>query len=167
MDLTVSSTPAGSVLDWGAGARRCAIGPAGIADKQREGDGVTPRGTFPIREIFYRADRVKNIQTTLPLWKIERDDGWCDAPDDPMYNRLVKLPYPASAETMWREDRLYDIVAVIGFNDDPVYSGKGSAIFLHYAKPDYSPTAGCIALAREDLLEALEQLRPGDKIRII
>jgi len=166
MDLVVSISPQGPVLDWGAGPRRCAIGPAGIGAKDREGDGVTPQGVFPIREIFYRPDRVKNIQTTLPLWKIARDDGWCDAPDDPNYNRLVKLPYPASAEQMWRADHLYDIVAVIGFNDDPVYAGKGSAIFLHYAKPDFAPTAGCIALAREDLLAALEQLQPGDQIRI-
>jgi L,D-peptidoglycan transpeptidase YkuD (ErfK/YbiS/YcfS/YnhG family) len=166
MDLVVSYSPQGPVLDWGAGPRRCAIGPAGIGAKDREGDGVTPQGVFPIREIFYRPDRVKNIQTTLPLRKIARDDGWCDAPDDPMYNRLVKLPYPASAEAMWRADHLYDIVAVIGFNDDPVYAGKGSAIFMHYAKPDYAPTAGCVAMAREDLLEALEQLQPGDKIRI-
>src|SRR5579872_4318533 len=161
MDLVVSISPQGPVLDWGAGPRRCAIGPAGIGAKDREGDGVTPQGVFPIREIFYRPDRVKNIQTTLPLWKIARDDGWCDAPDDPNYNRLVKLPYPASAEQMWRADHLYDIVAVIGFNDDPVYAGKGSAIFLHYARPDYSPTAGCVALKREDLVEALEQLAPG------
>lgn len=178
MDLTLSFSDSGPVLDWGAGPRRCAIGTGGIGEKCREGDGITPCGIFPIREIFYRPDRVKNIQTTLPLWKIERDDGWCDAPDDPMYNRLVKLPYPASAEIMWRDDHLYDIVGVIGFNDDPVYPGKGSAIFLHYARsvgesrsgqkkePDFSPTAGCIALKREDLLEALEQLQPGDKIKI-
>jgi L,D-peptidoglycan transpeptidase YkuD (ErfK/YbiS/YcfS/YnhG family) len=158
MDLLVSTSQAGTFLDWGAGPRRCAIGPAGIGDKTREGDGVTPRGIFPIRGIFYRPDRVKNIQTTLPLWKIARDDGWCDAPDDPNYNRLVKLPYPASAEHLWRDDRLYDIVAVIGFNDDPVYPGRGSAIFLHYAKPDYAPTAGCVALKR---------LQPDDRIEIV
>src|ERR1700722_16230748 len=129
MVLTVFTTAAGPMLDWGAGARRCAIGPAGIADKQREGDGVTPRGTFALREVFYRADRVKNIRTLLPLWKIEPDDGWGDAPDDSQYNRLFKLPYAASAEHLWRDDHLYDIVAVIGFNDDPVYPGRGSAIF--------------------------------------
>ena len=178
MDLIVSSTAAGPMLDWGAGARRCAIGPAGIADKSREGDGVTPRGVFPLREVFYRADRVKNIRTLLPLWKIECDDGWCDAPDDSQYNRLVKLPYAASAEHLWRDDHLYDIVVVIGFNDDPVYPGRGSAIFLHIAgsvgesrsdqkkEPDYAATAGCVALAAGDLIAALEQLQPGDKIKI-
>ncbi len=127
------------MLDWARDRGRCAVGRTGIGDKQREGDGVTPRGVFALREIFYRPDRVKNIQTVLPLWRIEKDDGWCDAPDDPSYNRLVKLPYPASAESMWRDDRLYDIVCVIGFNDDPVYAGKGSAIFLHYATPTFRP----------------------------
>ena len=166
MDLLVSKLQGEPVLDWGAGPRRCAIGPAGIGRKVHEGDGITPLGVFALREVFYRADRVKDIRTVLPLWAITRDDGWCDAPDDPSYNRLVKLPHPASAEAMWREDHLYDIVVVIGFNDDPVTAGAGSAIFLHLTKPDYAPTAGCVALAEDDLLAALEQLQPGDKIRI-
>ena len=167
MDLLVSTSQAGTVLDWGAGPRRCAIGPAGIGHKDREGDGVTPQGVFPIREIFYRADRMAAPQVQLPLRTLMPDDGWCDASDDPQYNRLVKLPYGASAEQMWRDDPLYDLVAVIGFNDDPVVAGKGSAIFLHLAKPDYASTAGCVALSRSDLLAALEQLRPGDRIRIV
>ena len=166
MDLVVSDSPEGPTLDWGAGPRRCAIGPAGIAPKTREGDGITPSGAFALREVFYRADRIPMIFTTLPLWKIEPDDGWCDAPEDQNYNRLVKLPYAASAERLWREDSVYDIVAVIGFNDDPVYAGKGSAIFLHLAKPDYAPTAGCVALSEADLRAALQQLQPGDKIKI-
>jgi L,D-peptidoglycan transpeptidase YkuD (ErfK/YbiS/YcfS/YnhG family) len=153
---------------WLTGARRkrAAIGPAGIAIKGGEGDGITPRGRFAVREIFYRADRVPAPRTALPLREIAPDDGWCDAPDDPNYNRLVKLPYPAGAEQMWREDHLYDLVAVLGYNDDPVVPGKGSAIFLHMAKPDYSPTQGCVALANDDLLAALEQLQLGDQVVI-
>jgi L,D-peptidoglycan transpeptidase YkuD (ErfK/YbiS/YcfS/YnhG family) len=166
MDLLVSSSETGPVLDWGAGPRRCAIGPGGIAVKQREGDGVTPVGVFALRGVFYRADRVKNIQTSLPVWRLGPSDGWCDAPEDAQYNRLLKLPYPASAESLWRADSLYDIIAVVGFNDDPVHAGKGSAIFLHLANPDYAPTAGCVALARDDLIAALEQFQPGDKVRI-
>jgi L,D-peptidoglycan transpeptidase YkuD (ErfK/YbiS/YcfS/YnhG family) len=166
MDLRVTLGKDGPVLDWGAGPRRCAIGPGGIGPKTGEGDGVTPQGSFAIREIFYRPDRMAKPHVQLPLRATLPDDGWCDAPDDPNYNRLVKLPYRASAEQMWREDALYDLVAVIGFNDDPVVAGKGSAIFLHLAKQDYAPTAGCVALARGDLLAALEQLRPGDKIII-
>jgi len=166
MDLIVTSAPDGARLNWGAGEKRAAIGPAGIAVKGGEGDGITPRGRFAVREIFYRADRIAAPRTSLPLRRIAPDDGWCDAPSDPNYNRLVKLPYPASAEHMWREDHLYDLVAVLGYNDDPVVAGKGSAIFLHLAKPDYSPTQGCVALATGDLLEAIEQLRPGDQVVI-
>lgn len=162
----VSYSPQGPVMDWGQGPRACAIGPAGIAVKKSEGDGITPLGVFELREVFYRADRIQNLNTILPLWKIEPDDGWCDAPEDQSYNRLVKLPHTASAETLWREDHVYDIIVVIGFNDDPVYAGKGSAIFLHLAKPDFPPTAGCVALTQGDLREALEQLQPGDKIKI-
>ena len=166
MDLIVTSAPDGARLNWGAGEKRAAIGPAGIAVKGGEGDGITPRGRFPVREIFYRADRMAAPRTSLPLRRIAPDDGWCDAPDDPNYNRLVKLPYPASAEHMWRDDHLYDLVAVLGYNDDPVIAGKGSAIFLHLAKPDYSPTQGCVALAAGDLLAAIEQLQPGDQVVI-
>jgi L,D-peptidoglycan transpeptidase YkuD (ErfK/YbiS/YcfS/YnhG family) len=166
MNLIVASDRDGAWLDWGSGRKRAAIGPAGIAVKGGEGDGITPRGSFPVREIFYRADRLAPPRTQLPLHAIAKDDGWCDAPDDPNYNRLVKLPYPASAETMWRDDPLYDLVAVLGYNDDPVVPGKGSAIFLHLARNDYSATQGCVAMAYSDLLAALEQLRPGDQVVI-
>jgi L,D-peptidoglycan transpeptidase YkuD (ErfK/YbiS/YcfS/YnhG family) len=166
MDLIVRSAPDGAWLDWGAGAKRAAIGPAGIAIKGGEGDNITPRGRYPVREIFYRADRVTAPRAFLPVRAIAPDDGWCDAPNDPQYNRLVKLPYPASAESMWREDHLYDLLVVLGYNDDPVVPGKGSAIFLHMAKPGYLPTQGCVALAYDDLLAAIAQLRPGDQVVI-
>jgi len=166
MDLLVTMRGEHAVLDWGAGARPAAIGPGGIAIKSGEGDGITPMGAWPVREIFYRADRIEKPDVKLPLRAISRDDGWCDAPNDESYNRLVKLPYPASAETMWREDHLYDLVAVLGFNDHPVVPGKGSAIFLHLAKPDYANTHGCVALGFADVLAALEQLQPGDRVVI-
>ena len=166
MNLIVTSDSDGAWLDWGAGRNRAATGPAGIAVKGGEGDGITPRGIFPVREIFYRADRIAPPRTQLPVRRIEKDDGWCDAPNDPNYNRLVKLPYPASAENMWRDDSLYDLLAVLGYNDDPVVPGKGSAIFLHQARIDYSATHGCVALAPDDLRAAIEQLRPGDQVVI-
>ena len=166
MNLIVTSAKDGAWLDWGAGKRRAAIGPGGIAIKGGEGDGITPRGSFPVREIFYRADRMAKPATVLPLRALEKDDGWCDAPGDPNYNRPVKLPYPASAEQMWREDHLYDLVAVLGYNDDPIVPGKGSAIFLHLARPDFSATHGCVALACDDWLAAIAQLKPGDQVMI-
>jgi L,D-peptidoglycan transpeptidase YkuD (ErfK/YbiS/YcfS/YnhG family) len=166
MNLIVTSGADGAWFDWGAGKKRAAIGPGGIAIKAGEGDGITPLGRFAVREIFYRADRIAKPVTALPLHAIQKDDGWCDAPDDPSYNRLVRLPYPASAEIMWREDHLYDLVAVLGYNDDPVIKGKGSAIFLHLARPDYSATQGCVALAYDDALAAISQLQPGDQVVI-
>ena len=166
MNLIVTSGPDGAWLDWGAGLKRAAIGPGGIAIKGGEGDGITPRGRFAVREIFYRADRIAKPVTALTLRAIQENDGWCDAPDDSSYNRLVELPYSASAETMWREDHLYDLVAVLGYNDDPVVAGKGSAIFLHLARSDYSATQGCVALAYDDVLAAISQLRPGDQVVI-
>ncbi len=166
MDLHLTLRDGTAWLDWGAGPRRAAIGPGGIAVKGGEGDGITPRGAFAVREIFCRADRIAKPEVNLALRAIARDDGWCDARDDPNYNRLVKLPYPASAEHLWRDDNVYDLIAVLGYNDDPVVPGRGSAIFLHIAGPDYSPTAGCVALRRDDALAALAQLRPGERMII-
>ena len=166
MDLCVTADRHGAVVDWGQGPRRAAIGLPGIAVKGGEGDGITPIGAFPVREVFYRADRIARPDTKLSLRALEKNDGWCDAPDDPNYNRLVKLPYPASAEQMWCEDHLYDLVVVLGYNDDPVVPRMGSAIFLHLARPDYSHTQGCVALAYDDAIAAIGQLRPGDQVVI-
>ena len=155
----------GTVI-WRGKTYACALGPAGIKTEKREGDRGTPAGTFPLRRVLYRADRIGRPETPLETRVIERHDGWCDAPGDPAYNRPVTLPYPASAEQMWREDGLYDVVVVLGHNDDPVVPGAGSAVFLHCAKPDYAPTEGCVALAKADLLEVLKEAGPGDEIRI-
>jgi L,D-peptidoglycan transpeptidase YkuD (ErfK/YbiS/YcfS/YnhG family) len=155
-------------LDLGDARARCALGPAGVvpAQAKREGDGASPAGIWPIRRVLYRPDRGPAPATALPLETIGPDDGWCDAPEDPAYNRPVSLPYSASAERMWREDHLYDIVVVLGHNDDPPVPGMGSAIFLHLAKPDYAPTHGCIAVARRDLESLLAAARPGDAVEI-
>jgi L,D-peptidoglycan transpeptidase YkuD (ErfK/YbiS/YcfS/YnhG family) len=166
MELVVTRNANGATLDWGAGAKVCAIGRGGIGAKSGEGDGLTPVGIFPIRRVLYRPDRVARPRTNLPVEAIAQDDGWCDAPDDAAYNQPVKLPYAASHERMWRDDHLYDVVVVLGFNDAPVMPGKGSAIFLHVARPDYGPTEGCVALALPDLLAALENLSLEATVRI-
>ena len=144
----------------------CVLGRNGISALKREGDGATPTGKYPIRRVFYREDRVATPLTALPTTPIAKDDGWCDAPEDPNYNRLVKLPYPASAENMWRDDALYDIVVVIGHNDHPVTEGAGSAIFLHLAPPTNEFTAGCIALQLPDLLAVLRSVNATNVIEI-
>jgi L,D-peptidoglycan transpeptidase YkuD (ErfK/YbiS/YcfS/YnhG family) len=164
MDITVKRAGEIYAADWGAGARHCTVGRGGIAEKQREGDGITPIGRWPLRRVLYRADRLEAPRTVLPVAEIEPDDSWCDVPGDPNYNRLVRLPYGSLEERLWRDDELYDVVAVVGFNDAPVVSGKGSAIFLHVARGDYAPTAGCVALSKDDLLEALAQLKRNDRL---
>ena len=95
------------------------------------------------------------------------NDGWCDDPDDPKYNQHVVLPYKASHETLMREDGLYDLVVVLGYNDKPVIAGRGSAIFLHVAQPDFAPTEGCVALALDDLRDVIIESEPGDHIEIL
>ena len=147
---------------------RCALGRSGVvpaADK-REGDGASPAGVWPIRRVMWRSDRADAPVTKLALTPIKSDDGWSDASDDPRYNRPVTHPHPFSAEKMWREDGLYDIVVILGHNDDPVVAGRGSAIFLHCARPDYGPTQGCVALAKADLLALLQVAQVGDCVEI-
>ncbi|MCR9219442.1 MAG: L,D-transpeptidase family protein [Alphaproteobacteria bacterium] len=145
---------------------RCALGRGGIARAKREGDGVTPAGAWPMRRVLYRADRLSRPETALPTAPIAEDDGWCDDPADAAYNRPIKRPYAASHEAMWREDGLYDVVVVLGHNDDPPAPGAGSAIFLHVARPDYGPTEGCVALALPDLLDLLKRCGPETALAV-
>ena len=140
---------------------KCALGPAGIQTEKREGDGATPKGRFPLRGVRYRADRMARPATGLPVSVIGKTDGWCDDPSDAGYNTLVKLPYPASAEQLWRTDGVYDLIVVVGHNDDPVVPGAGSAIFMHIANQAFGPTEGCVALEREALLAVISRITEG------
>jgi L,D-peptidoglycan transpeptidase YkuD (ErfK/YbiS/YcfS/YnhG family) len=165
----IFSATSDGTLDIGGRRVRCALGRSGVlpaADK-REGDGASPLGVWPLRKVFYRPDRVPAPKTRLPVQALTPADGWCDAPGDPAYNRPVRLPYPASAETLWRDDRVYDLIVVLGHNDDPPISPMGSAIFLHLAQPDWAPTAGCVAVRREDLLDLLSQAGPEDALAVL
>jgi len=152
---------------WGARAMRCALGRAGVARDKREGDGATPIGVFPIRQVLYRPDRLAMPTTGLPVAAIAPSDGWCDDPEDADYNRKVVLPHRARCESLWREDHVYDLLAVLGHNDAPVVKGAGSAIFLHVAREGYAPTEGCVALDLDDLLAVLKEAAPGDTVRVI
>jgi L,D-peptidoglycan transpeptidase YkuD (ErfK/YbiS/YcfS/YnhG family) len=148
----------------------CAIGKTGAiaaADK-REGDGKSPLGTWTMHEVWYRPDVYPNgPATALPLRATRPEDGWCDAPGDANYNRPVTLPYPASAERMWRDDHVYDLVVILGHNDDPPVPRLGSAIFMHLAREGYPGTEGCVALARADLEAVLAAAKPGDAVEIV
>ncbi|WP_458097691.1 L,D-transpeptidase family protein [Roseomonas sp. WA12] len=144
----------------------CAIGAAGARVEKREGDKASPAGIFPLREVFYRPDRVPEVRTALPCRAMRPDDGWCDEPSHPLYNRLVTLPFAASHEEMWRDDHLYDLVVVIGYNDAPPVPGRGSAIFLHVAAPDLSPTLGCVSIALPELLALVARCGPDTTIEL-
>jgi L,D-peptidoglycan transpeptidase YkuD (ErfK/YbiS/YcfS/YnhG family) len=143
---------------------RCALGRGGVSASKREGDGATPIGNWPLRQVLYRPDRGMRPVTSLQTAPMKPTDGWCDAPTDPNYNRMVRHPYPASAEHLWRRDTIYDLIVVVGYNDAPVVPGNGSAIFLHIARPDYSPTAGCVAFSRRDLVTILGLLSPASRL---
>lgn len=134
----------------------CCIGLNGLTLNKMEGDNCTPIGTWPFRRVFYRADKQDTPLTQLPLTRITKQMGWCDDPkDNDNYNKLVELPYLYSHEKLWRDDDLYDIIVELGYNDRPPIKGRGSAIFMHVMARDGSPTAGCISLRKNDLLNLI------------
>lgn len=142
----------------------CAIGRSGRRAVKCEGDGATPLGPLALHRVLYRSDKGPRPRTGLPIGRIRPGDGWCDAPADPNYNRPVRHPYPASAEHMWRADALYDVVVVLGHNVRPRARNRGSAIFMHLARPGYTPTEGCIALRGDHLRRLLALLGPRSTI---
>ncbi len=156
----------GNNLSFAGKTYSCAIGKNGFSGDKKEGDGCTPIGSFPLRELWYRADKMPAPKTNLPLKIITQNDGWCDDVNSPYYNNHVNLPYSFSHEKLWRDDYVYDLIIPLGYNDSPIVKGKGSAIFLHIAKPDYSGTEGCVALSKLDLLEILPLLSPQTFIEI-
>lgn len=141
-----------------AGEIRCAIGRGGITRDKKEGDLATPIGAFALRMCYYRPDRITLPQTALPIIPLSPFDGWCDDPASADYNQHVKLPFDARHEKLWRDDHVYDIIIPLGYNDDPVVAGAGSAIFFHLAHEDYRGTEGCVAIAHADMLALLPQL---------
>jgi L,D-peptidoglycan transpeptidase YkuD (ErfK/YbiS/YcfS/YnhG family) len=156
------------ILHAGDRAIACSIGKGGLlaaADK-KEGDGASPIGIWPIRGVMLRPDRVAAPPGLRLPWRwLRPDDGWSDAAGDPAYNRPVRHPHPFSAERLWRDDGLYDVVVVLGHNDTPPVRGAGSAIFLHCWR-DAAPTEGCVAIATESLIGLIAALAPGDTLEI-
>lgn len=144
------------------------VGRSGVVapEAKREGDGATPAGRLAVRGVLLRPDRVEALPLRLPWRWLRPADGWSDAPADPAYNRPVTHPHPHSAERLWRDDELYDVIVVLGWNDAPVVPGRGSAIFWHLARPDGGPTEGCLATAREDLLALLPRLGTGSVVEV-
>ena len=145
---------------------RCALGHGGISANKFEGDGATPRGIWRLQEILYRPDRVNRPVSRLKISPIAPDDGWCDAVGDRNYNRHVRLPYRTSAEQLWRQDNIYDIIVILSHNRRPRVQNRGSAVFMHLAREAYAPTAGCIALCERDLVRLLRWAKPDQRLAI-
>jgi L,D-peptidoglycan transpeptidase YkuD (ErfK/YbiS/YcfS/YnhG family) len=153
--MTRATVAADGILTFGTGTYRAALGRGGVRADKREGDGATPIGPLPLRQVLYRPDRGAAPVCAVPVEALSPHDGWCDDPTHAAYNNRVRLPIDASAEALWRDDPLYDIIGVLGWNDAPVRPGGGSAIFLHLARGDFAPTDGCVALAASDLRRVL------------
>lgn len=147
----IATVSADGLLRFQGQVHRCALGKGGIRADKREGDGATPPGLLRITRLLYRADRGARPAGALPAEPIAPADGWCDDPAHADYNRQVSLPHPARCEELWRADAVYDVIGVLDWNLSPVRAGRGSAIFLHLARPDFSPTEGCVALEERAL----------------
>ena len=153
---------------------RCGLGLSGMTAQKREGDGATPTGRWPITNVLYRPDRFKGFHLSGAKRSghaINMEDGWCDAIGDRNYNRPIRHPYPASAEALWRDDHLYDVIVILGHNHLPRMQGGGSAIFMHLAREladgGIGPTAGCVSLRRRDLALVLGLLGPGSAVHVV
>ncbi len=135
---------------------------------KREGDWATPAGEFALREVWFRPDKIKRTQSVLPVRPIRLGDGWCDdVSHSQTYNRHVKLSHSGNYKNLWRpDDDLYDLFVVIRYNDSPVVPGKGCAIFMHVARPAFTPTAGCVAMNKADLVELVAGIGPDTRIEI-
>ena len=145
---------------------KCALGKRGIGYKRKEGDLITPKGTYKVKYILYRKDRVKKIQTKIKKIAIRKDMGWCDDPKSRDYNKLIKLPYAYSYEKIFRKENNYDIILILNYNMNPVIKNKGSAIFIHIAKKNYKKTEGCIALKKIHLLKIIKRMNKNTTIKI-
>lgn len=146
----------------------CALGRGGVvgADDKQELDGKTPLGRWPIRRVFYRPDKEEVPISVYPVTAISPTTGWCDDPGDEKYNQLVRYPWRSSAEQLWRDSDVYDLIIVLGHNDDPVVPHKGSAIFLHVAREGLKPTQGCVAIEHAALRRLITMMDSDDQIVI-
>ena len=146
---------------------KCAIGKRGITSKKSEGDKCTPRGKFKLKYVFYRKDRVKKFHSELKLIAIKKNFGWCDDISSRYYNKFVTFPFEGKAEKLYLNKNCYDIIIVLDYNLNPIKRNKGSAIFLHVASRNYSPTLGCVAISKSDIILLLSSINKNTFLKII
>jgi L,D-peptidoglycan transpeptidase YkuD (ErfK/YbiS/YcfS/YnhG family) len=143
-----------------------ALGRGGIRANKREGDGGTPRGIFRPRQVWWRGDRHRRPRSFLPVRAIRPEDAWCEDPQSRHYNQPIRLDLDHSGDRLTRDDRLYDFIIEIDHNFSPRIAGRGSAVFLHLAREDFSPTAGCVSMTESAMLRLLARLGPETRIVI-
>ena len=146
---------------------KCSVGKRGIGFKKKEGDLITPKGIFKIKNIFYRKDRLKKLKTSLKKSAIQKKMGWCDDPKSKRYNQLIYYPFRYNSEKLYRKDNIYDIIVVLDFNMRPIIKNKGSAIFLHVAKKNISTTKGCVAIKKNELKKLLGLINSRTRLSVI
>jgi L,D-peptidoglycan transpeptidase YkuD (ErfK/YbiS/YcfS/YnhG family) len=156
--------PSQGWLTAGSLALPVALGRGGIKANKREGDGATPRGTFRLKRLWWRSGRHPMPATRLPVTRIQPDDGWCEDPADRRYNQRIKVPPESNADRLTRLDNLYDFIIELDHNTRPRVAGRGSAVFIHVARPGFAPTAGCVALDIKALRRLLPRLSPRTRI---
>ena len=139
----------------------------GIGRKRKEGDQITPKGRYNIKFLLYRKDRIKKIKTELKSIAIKKNMGWCDDPSSKDYNKLIRLPVSYSHEKLYKNDNTYDIILVLSYNMQPIKKNRGSAIFIHIANKNFSPTKGCIAIKKYELKRLIKYLNKNSKVNII
>jgi L,D-peptidoglycan transpeptidase YkuD (ErfK/YbiS/YcfS/YnhG family) len=167
--IRIRATAGYSRRGWlcaGRAAIPVALGRGGILANKREGDGGTPRGIFHPRRLWWRADRHPRPRTHLPVRAIRPEDAWCEDPADRHYNRPIRLGSNAPGDRLTRKDHLYDFIVEIDHNTRPRIAGRGSAVFLHLARENFAPTAGCVSMTRSAMLQLLRRLGPQTKIVI-
>jgi L,D-peptidoglycan transpeptidase YkuD (ErfK/YbiS/YcfS/YnhG family) len=167
--LRVRSRPGRPSEGWltvGQQTFRVALGRGSIRANKREGDGGTPRGEFRLIRLWWRADRHPRPPTRLPARRITRDLAWCEDPGDRRYNHWFRRAPGATGDRLWRDDRLYDFIVEIDHNTRPRVAGRGSAVFIHVARPGFRPTAGCVAMGLPRLRWLLGRMGPETRIAI-
>ena len=167
--LRVRPKPGDRTRGWllaGPLAMPVALGRGGIRANKREGDGGTPRGAFRLRRLWWRADRMTRPMTHLPVRRIRGDDGWCEDPRDRHYNQPIRLKPDHQGDRLKRADRLYDLIIELSHNTRPRIAGRGSAVFMHVARPGFTPTAGCVALKCDALRRLIACIGPRTRIVI-
>ena len=146
---------------------KSAIGKRGIGNKTKEGDLITPKGSYKVKYVLYRRDRIKKISTKLKKIIIKKNMGWCDDVRSNQYNKLIKLPSNYSHEKLYKKERIYDVILVLNYNMKPIIKNRGSAIFIHVSRKNYKKTEGCVALKKVHLIKVLKELKNNTSVKIV